>query len=307
MARLEPAPTRGHGLSRGSQAGGGIMRMDLHQANRLSWNAATVAHNSHKGDQAAFFRNGGSTLFPEELDLLGDVGGLSLLHLQCNAGQDSLSLARLGAEVTGVDISDEAIDFAGRLSRESGVAATFERADVFDWLEAAVRAGRSFDRAFSSYGAILWLSDLVAWARGIAGVLKPGGRFVLVEFHPLVMMFNERWQPHYDYFGGAVVEEPGVGDYVAQSGGGLMPDGTLAGAADFQNPHRSYEFAWGLADVVSALLAAGLRLDRLTEYPYANGWRGFERMRDLGGRRLAPPEDMPLIPLMYGLVASKPA
>ncbi len=283
------------------------MRTDLHEANRLSWNAATAAHNSHKGDQAAFFRNGGSTLFPEEVDFLGDVGGLSLVHLQCNSGQDSLSLARLGAEVTGVDISDEAIDFASRLSTESGVAATFERADVFAWLEAASRAGRSFDRAFSSYGAIIWLSDLMAWARGVAGVLKSGGRFVLVEFHPMVMVFNEHWQPHYDYFGGAVIEEPGVGDYVAQSGDGLTLDGKLAGVDDFQNPHRCYEFAWGLADVVSALLAAGLRLERLTEYPYANGWRGFERMRDLGGRRMAPPEDMPSLPMMYGLVASKPA
>lgn len=91
------------------------MRKDLHEANRLSWNAATVAHNSHKGDQAAFFRRGGSTLFPEELDLLGDIAGLSLLHLQCNSGQDSLSLAQLGADVTGVDISDEAIAFARRL------------------------------------------------------------------------------------------------------------------------------------------------------------------------------------------------
>ena len=95
------------------------MKQDLHEANRLSWNAATVAHNSHKGDQAAFFRKGGSTLFPEEARLLGDVKGLSVLHLQCNAGQDSLSIARLGAEVTGVDISDEAVDFATRLSQQS--------------------------------------------------------------------------------------------------------------------------------------------------------------------------------------------
>ena len=283
------------------------MRRDLHEANRLSWNAATVAHNSHKGDQAAFLRNGGSTLFPEEVDLLGDIAGRSLLHLQCNSGQDSLSLARLGAEVTGVDISDEAIAFASRLSGESGIAATFERADVFAWLEQAARDGRSFDRVFSSYGAILWLSDLNAWARGIAGVLKPGGKFALVEFHPFAMVFDPGWTPHDDYFGGGVIEEAGVGDYVADSLDGLTPGGREAGVVGFQNPHRSYEFAWGLSDLVSALLATGLRLERLTEYPYANGWRGFERMVDIGGRRMAPPEDMPRLPLMYGLVASKPA
>jgi SAM-dependent methyltransferase len=283
------------------------MRNDLHEANRLSWNAATVAHNSHKGDQAAFFRNGGSTLFPEELDLLGDVAGLRLLHLQCNSGQDSLSLARLGAEVTGVDISDEAIAFARRLSDRSGVAASFERADVFAWLEQATSAGWSFDRVFSSYGTICWLSDIEAWARGIAGVLKPGGHFAFMEFHPFAMVFDPGWKPHYDYFGGAPVEEAGVGDYVAESGGGLTLDDNEAGVVGFQNPHRSYEFAWGVSDVVSALLGAGLTLERLVEYPYANGWRGFERMRDIGGRRMVPPEDMPRLPLMYGLVARRRA
>jgi len=72
-------------------------RRDLHEQNRRSWNAGTAAYNSHKGDQAAFLRGGGCTLFPEELELLGDVAGLDLLHLQCNSGQDTLSLAALGA------------------------------------------------------------------------------------------------------------------------------------------------------------------------------------------------------------------
>ena len=95
---------------------------NLHEANRLSWNEATKAHNSHKGDQAAFFRTGGSTLRPEEIALLGDIRGQVLVHLQCNAGQDTLSIAsKLRATVTGVDISDEAIDFARKLSVASGI------------------------------------------------------------------------------------------------------------------------------------------------------------------------------------------
>ena len=93
-----------------------------------------MAHNSHKRDQAKFLRAGGSTLFAEELGLLGDVRDRSLLHLQCNSGQDSLSLVQLGAQVTGVDISDTAIDFARQLSRDSGLSASFERADVLEWL-----------------------------------------------------------------------------------------------------------------------------------------------------------------------------
>ena len=114
-----------------------------HEANRLAWNAATAAHNSHKQDQAGFLRRGGSTLFPEEVGLLGDIAGRRLLHLQCNAGQDTLSLAKLGAVATGVDISDEAIQFARKLSADSGIPAAFHRADVYDWLAEAADRGRA--------------------------------------------------------------------------------------------------------------------------------------------------------------------
>lgn len=282
------------------------MQNNLHEANRLSWNAATAAHNSHKGDQGAFFRNGGSTLYREEIELLGDLAGLDLLHLQCNSGQDSLSLARLGAKVTGVDISDEAIAFATRLSSESGIAATFERADLFHWFEGARARGVVFDRVFASYGTICWLSDLGLWARGIASVLKPGGRFAFIEFHPFAMVFDETWTPRYDYAPREPISEAGVGDYVAASGTGLAPDGYEQGVVDFRNPHPSFEFNWGIADVVQVLIDAGLKIECLKEYPYANGWVGFEAMRDSGGGRMLPPETMPSIPLMYAIVAAKP-
>src|SRR3712207_1106866 len=126
------------------------MRKDLHEENRIAWNAATVAHNSHKVDQAGFLRGGGSTLYPEEIELLGDLTGKSLVHLQCNAGQDTLSLAQLGATVVGVDISDEAIAFAQQLSGESGIPATFVRSDVFDWLADAATKPERYDVVFSS-------------------------------------------------------------------------------------------------------------------------------------------------------------
>src|SRR5436309_2972442 len=111
------------------------MQRHLHQENRLSWNAATDAHNSHKGDQATFFRNGGNKLYPEEMDLLGNIEGLTVAHLLCNSGQDTLSLAQMGAIVTGIDISDTAIAFARELSAYSGVPATFHLMDIYDWLE----------------------------------------------------------------------------------------------------------------------------------------------------------------------------
>ena len=283
------------------------MRPDLHEANRRSWNEATHAHNSHKGDQAAFFRAGGSTLYPEELEMLGDVAGRSLAHLQCNSGQDSLSLAQLGAQVTGVDISDEAVAFATRLSAESGVAARFERSDLFDWFAKAQAEGRRFDRVFTSYGTICWLSDLKAWGRGVADLLEPGGRFGMVEFHPFSLVFDPQWAPRHDYFAEGPIEEPdGVGDYVADSGETLALDAYHAGVEEFRNPNPAFEFYWGVGEVVSALVEAGLRLERLVEYPYSNGWAGFADMQDLGGGRLAPPPSMPRIPLMYGLSATRP-
>lgn len=283
------------------------LHFHLHEANRLSWNAATIAHNSHKGDQGEFLKSGGSTLFPEELELLGDVSGRRLVHLQCNSGQDTLSLARLGAEVTGVDISDEAIGVARELSGKSGLPAHFERADLFEWFEQAGKQERAFDIAFSSYGAICWLSDINLWAQGLASVLKPGGRFVLLEFHPFAMVFDEHLKPHYHYFHRGPVKEDGVGDYVAQSGDGLVIEAYQEGSEDFANPHPSYEFNWGVGNVVTALIQAGMRLDRLVEYPYMNGWRAFEDMRDAGERKWALPDTMPSMPLMYGLVASRPA
>jgi len=284
-----------------------MVRKALHEDNRRAWNAATVVHNSHKADQAAFLRAGGTTLFPEELALLGDIAGQALVHLQCNAGQDSLCLARLGATVTGVDISDEAITFARQLAADSGIPATFARADVYDWLAEAARRPARYNRVFSSYGAIIWLSDLRAWARGIASILKPGGRFVLVDFHPFANTFERDWTRQTPYFsdGAACTFAHGIGDYVGLAGEVLAPSGYLEGIKDFVNPHRGHEFNWGLGEVATALLDTGLVITALREYPYANGDRLFDQMRELPGKRMVPPEDVPNLPLMFGLVARK--
>ncbi len=282
-------------------------RTNLREQNRLSWNAAVGAHESHRGDLAKFLREGGSTLFPEERALLGDLEGKTLAHLQCNSGGDSLSLTLLGAAVTGVDISDEAISSARNLSSETGISAEFERTDVYDWLEEATHEERSFDVVFSSYGVVCWLPDLEAWARGIAAILEPGGRFVLVDFHPAAEMFDEQWNRAHAYPSGGdprLLQE-GVGDYVGESGGGLTPAGFVEGARDFENPHRCHLFQWSLGEVITALAGAGLRIVALEEYPYSNGERLFARMQELPGRRMVPPEDVPAVPLMYGISAQK--
>ena len=283
-------------------------RRDLREQNRESWNAVVGAHDSHRGDLARFIRAGGSTLFPEESNLLGELGGRSLVHLQCNSGGDSISLAKLGATVTGVDISDEAVRSARELARKTGTQATFECADVYDWLEEASREGRRFDVVFASYGVVCWLPRLERWAEGIAEVLNPGGYFVLVDFHPVAEIFDKDWKHARDYpsCGEPMLLEEGVGDYVAGSGGGLTPAGFEEGVNGFENPEEAHLFRWGLGEVVTSLAAAGLRITAVREYPYTNGERGFAAMRELAGRRMVPPKGVPSIPLMYGVKAEKP-
>lgn len=284
-----------------------MLRKDLHEANRLSWNEATEAHNSHKKDQAAFFLAGGQTLFPEERELLGQISGLEVLHLQCNSGQDSLSLAQMGAKVTGVDISDTAVEFARQLSATSGIPATFYRADVYDWLDSAATRPKRYDVAFSSYGALPWLSDLNLWAKRIAAVLRPGGRLVLVEFHPFLMVFEDDWTLKYHYFaqGQPMSFEDGIGDYVALSGPSLAPSGYLDGTQDFHNPNPCYEFQWSVGEILTAILEAGLQLTQLREYPYMNGARLMHGMVEGEGGRFYPPPGLPSLPLMLGLSATK--
>ena len=264
-------------------------------------------HDSHRGDLANFLRAGGSTLFPEERALLGDLQGKTLAHLQCNSGGDSLSLASLGAKVTGVDISDEAIASARQLSSKSGILADFVRADVYDWLEEIARAERRFDVVYASYGVVCCLHDLGAWARGIATILNHRGRFVLVDFHPVAEMFDERWNRSGAYPSGGEPRllEEGVGDYVGESGGGLTPGGFVEGVRDFENPYCCHLFRWGLGEAVTALAEAGLRITALKEYTYANGERHFCGMRELPGRRMTPPEGVPVLPMMYGVCAEK--
>jgi SAM-dependent methyltransferase len=283
-----------------------MTRPDLHEINRLSWNAATVRHNSHKPDQAGFLRGGGCTLYPEELELLGNVKGTEVLHLLCNSGQDTLSIAALGAKVTGVDISDEAIDFARKLSAGSGIPGDFERSDVYPWLEAAISAGRQFDTVFCSYGALCWLSDLDHWMQGVAAVLKPGGRFVCVEFHPVAMIFDEKGVPTYDYRRPEPLHwEVGISDYVGDSCGALVPSGDATVAEPFVNPNPCYEFQHCVSEILGAVRKAGLSLQDFHEHLHSNGWKPFTEMKALPGRRWTMPEGMPKLPLMYGLVAVK--
>ncbi len=267
---------------------------------RRSWNHATRNHNAHKGDQARWLREGGDTLFDEELALLGDVAGRRVVHLQCNAGQDSLCLARRGAIVTGIDLSDEGIAFARALSDECGIAARFVGAELLGWLAST---NERFDVAFTSYGTTGWLPDLDAWARGVARILEPGGVLVYVEFHPLRWSFDDELRlTKDDYFWKGPFREP-VGDYVLESGTGL---GVVAPGASVPNVIPATSWQHGLGEIVTAVAQAGLVVERLDEHPHSNGSRPYACTVLGEDRRYRFPAGMPRFPLMFGLRARKP-
>lgn len=273
---------------------------------RQSWNIATRNHNAHKGDQAAFLRGGGSTLFGEEIGLLGGLDGLRVAHLQCNAGQDTLSLLTLGtpAALVGIDLSDEAIAFATRLGAETGLPARFVRDDVLRWL---AETPERFDVVFASYGTLGWLSDLNAYFRGVCRVLVPGGRFVLIDFHPVAWSVNGDLRlAGDDYFQTAPFIAP-VGDYVARAGTGLLAVDDAREPLANEVPAASWQHTLGAQ--VTAAVRAGLRIDALTEYPHANGCQVVDALvRDAepATRRWVWPPGTAKIPLMYSLVAVRP-
>src|SRR6187551_1118010 len=167
------------------------MNKDLNylDINKASWNQRTAVHVASDFYGVDAFVKGKSSLQQIELGLLGDVAGKSILHLQCHFGQDTLSLARLGAKVTGVDLSDVAITEARKLARELGLSTDFICCNVYDLPQ---QLEQQFDVVFTSYGAIGWLPDLDRWAQIVRRFLKPGGRLVLVEFHPFVWMFDDQ-------------------------------------------------------------------------------------------------------------------
>ncbi len=277
---------------------------EARRANLALWDAWTRVHENSEFYDVAGFKEGRSSLWPLETEELGPYVGpdTSLLHLQCHFGLDTLSWARRGAAVVGVDLSGEAIGLARRLADKVGLSgrATFVEADVYD----APRhlGGRRFDVVFVSWGAIEWLPDLERWARICADHLAPGGRFYMAELHPLAYCLDEtapealrlryRYMPAPD----DPVMDPVEGSYAD-------PSADTAG-------HVAYGWSHSLAEVVGALLGAGLRLEYLREAPFSVSpvfdamERDDERWWWLpdgrGGRRAD-------LPFSYSVMAVKPA
>ena len=260
-----------------------------YDANRGVWDAWTATHLGSGFYELDRFRAGESSLNALELREVGDVAGKSLLHLQCHFGLDTLSWARAGASVTGVDFSPDAVAAAKALSEELGIAAEFVCSDVYALPE--VLGERSFDVVFTSYGVLSWLDDLERWAGVVARHLKPGGTFYIVEFHPVMGMLDEDGQRiAHPYFHSAepqaFVEQ---GSYADRSSGAT---------------HTLYQWAHSLADVVNALIGAGLRIEFLHEFPYSvHNCEPF--LQESAPGRFVVRDHPGTVPLMFSIRATR--
>ena len=266
---------------------------DHFSANRELWDAWTRIHETSPLYDLDGFRAGRCSLQPREVAEVGDVAGKRLLHLQCHFGQDTLSWARRGAVVTGVDFAPLSIDLARSLAKELDLPATFICANVYDLPD---HLDGGFDVVFTSAGVLVWLPDLPCWARAIARVLAPGGFFYLHEFHPVANAC--------DYTEG--VTEPVIRHPYFRTAEPLrFEESGSYGGPEPGVTRVSYEWPHGLGEVVGALLAAGLRLEFLHEFPdsvypqlpfLARDEDGLWRHDGIEGG----------VPLMFSLKARKP-
>ena len=266
----------------------------LTQANIPTWDERAAVHLCDKTGFYAVdrFRKGGDTLMPIESSEVGDVAGKRLVHLQCHIGLDTLSLARRGASVTGVDFSSVAVEAAQKLSSETGVSAKFVQADVYD--AARVLEDR-FDIVYVSWGSLNWLPDIWAWGKVVSDLLAPGGYLYLAEQHPSISVMKQidgclvpsfSWRTPYD--------RPVVGEMAA----------TYTGDDAVLSNTRTHEWEHPLSDIVGSLLSLGLRLDFFHEHDVLP-WSRFPMMVPTANRLFRLPDWHVPMPLAFSLKASK--
>jgi SAM-dependent methyltransferase len=265
---------------------------DYLDINQQLWNTWTPLHETSDFYDLPGFKAGKSSLRPIERGELTDVAGRLLLHLQCHFGLDTLSWARKGAIVTGVDFSDRSIALAQSLSVELDIPATFVCSDV-EHLPDVLHG--QFEIVFSSYGVLPWLRDLRRWAEVIAHFLAPNGIFYLVDDHPCMRTLQA------NDAGELVVASP---YFFAEQPSRIEARGSYAAPADEQTPLRAW-YIWNhsLSEILGALLGAGLQLEFLHEFPFAMRAKfpGMQRGDD-GVWRFSQP---PAFPLLFSLQARK--
>lgn len=259
------------------------------------WNAKAPLHLNSVVYDIPGFKAGRMTLKPHEVADLGDVAGKRLIHLQCHLGLDTLSWARLGACVTGLDFSESATTAATQLARDLGIEADFVTSDVYD--SPAAVGHRTYDIVYTGVGALCWLPDMQRWGRVVHDLLRPGGQLYLFEFHPFKWMIEDSGPSEVairdSYF------TPPHG-YTA-AGGVTYADSSIPAAAT-----PTVQWNHPLGEVVTALVQAGLRVDSLRELD-GDVLPQWDMMAQGEDRLYRMPPDRPSLPLMYVLRAHRPA
>ncbi|NAW50711.1 methyltransferase domain-containing protein [Elizabethkingia argentiflava] len=221
----------------------------MFKSNKALWDKRTDIHVDSDFYDMESFKKGRNALKSFELEILGDVNAKTILHLQCHFGQDTLSLARMGANVTGLDFSENAIEKARLISKEMHIQASFVCCNV---LEMDQYITDKFDLVFASYGICGWLPDLEQWGKLIADRIVEGGRFVIVDFHPVLWMFDDDFK--YSYFNKELIAEEPEHTYTDKTSKVML---------------KSFSWNHSISEIISALIKAGLTLKRFNEYDYS--------------------------------------
>lgn len=260
--------------------------------NRRKWDESVPLHVASRAYDVPSFLRGQSTLLPIEIRGMGSVRGKTLLHLQCHFGMDTLSWARRGARVTGLDFSLPALRTARRLARQVGLQARFVESNVFDAREAL---HERFDFVYTGKGAMCWLPEVDPWAEVVARSLNPGGRLYLLEDHPFAEIFpNGPSVTHLEvkeqYFGSRALREEFDGTY----------------ATTERMKHKvSYSWIHPVSDTLSALARHGLEILSVREYPYSY-WRRYSFMAQDRHGYWHLTRQAGVVPLMWSVTARRP-
>lgn len=262
--------------------------MDYLSINKKLWDNKTEVHVKSEFYDVDGFINGNDSLNSIELDLLGNIEGKSVLHLQCHFGQDTISLSRRGAKATGVDLSEKAIEQAQKLSRQIGTDTRFIQSDVYALKDVL---HEKFDVVFTSYGVIGWLPDMEKWAETIHHFLKPGGELVFVEFHPVIWMMSYDFQRiEFKYDDSEPIVEELEGTYTDR---------------DAKLKDKSVCWNHGLSKVLNSLIKTGLIINDFQEYDYSP-YNCFENTVQISKSKFQIKGLEEMIPMVYSVKARKP-
>lgn len=261
--------------------------IDYIKVNQKWWNNVAPIHLKSKLYNLEGFKKGKTSLVSIEKEELGNIKEKNLLHLMCHIGMDTLSWARLGANVTGVDMSDKSIRIARKLSREIKIPAKFICSDIYELPNVL---DKKYDIVFTSYGVLCWVSKIKKWAKIISHFLKKGGTFYIVELHPFTNILSYDFKISYKYFK--------RGPYIDDSSGTYTDwNESVMGT--------TYEWSYTISDVINVLINEGLKIECVHEFPYTmyDQFPGFMEQNDKGQFVLKNKKIQ--IPLLFSLKATK--